>query len=256
MKKAEMLRASISMSRSMDDLERVSHGHVEEDSEDVPLDDITTERKLFLSVMKAEYWSMRHEGMLPDGSEAAQILLDSIDHAETTVKTCLSDWDFIERILCQSKKQGFLRVLSKIVLRKASGHVKFAPIRGPDGASFDCYAFICFIDAHHATIETLACRQTFGEISPARKQVLKESALELRSAEFWFMNLELSEYTESKVRMKQLALKILNMQRNKVMSWLKTGMINSIQAEELLKSTISDLNGLQRQDWDFVTERT
>eukprot|EP00397_Hematodinium_sp_SG-2012_P006626 GEMP01006660.1.p1 GENE.GEMP01006660.1~~GEMP01006660.1.p1 ORF type:complete len:999 (+),score=130.70 GEMP01006660.1:12-3008(+) len=212
-------------------------------------DELEAERKLFLSVLKAEYLTMRKEGLLPDGCEAAQILLDSIDYAQDKVQTALEDWAFIEKQMCIG--DNMFSNMIKFLLRKASGHVKFAPMHGPDGSFFDCYTFICFIDAHNAAEEVLASRKTFGSISLARRRVLMESAQQLFFGEKWFRSMKMSECTASKVRMKQLALKLLTVEKAKVTSWMKLGMINNLQAEVLLESTIQDLGQLHQERRNF-----
>merc|ERR1719160_1984421 len=80
-------------------------------------DAMPTERELFLSMLRAEYWAMIDDGMLPPKCRATMILLNSADLAMAHSYGPLCDWEYLLAKVgrCHACGAGFMGTVARFL---------------------------------------------------------------------------------------------------------------------------------------------
>eukprot|EP00929_Paragymnodinium_shiwhaense_P044357 TRINITY_DN22762_c0_g1_i1.p1 TRINITY_DN22762_c0_g1~~TRINITY_DN22762_c0_g1_i1.p1 ORF type:complete len:1007 (-),score=209.27 TRINITY_DN22762_c0_g1_i1:3-3023(-) len=210
---------------------------IQEDDRKDDLDQgaLQTEREIFLSMLRADYWDMIDKGMLQPRCRATALLLRSVDVAEADSHMPLSDWANLLQNLSQATTWSSMAWLW---LREGHflGH-RFVPChRG--NCTFDVYTLICAIDAHKAAQKRLKGfhkRRNSEELLSAQRRVILESEKEVSACEAFLKDNRIGDGLISRVRTKQLAFHLLADQEHTVKEWLRRGTVNTRDAEELLE---------------------
>ncbi|OLP88823.1 Sodium/hydrogen exchanger 7 [Symbiodinium microadriaticum] len=185
-------------------------------------------RKLFLSMLRAEYMRLMDTGMLPRRAEGAELLLASIDAADDFAAIGLNDWKILQGQLL--KRRGSVLVKARELL---SPYFAFAPVPTVSGNMvFDLFTVVAFIDAHHTVCHRLLESDCLN--GDAREDVVKESSTELEAAHQLLKENCIGAKQISKVRTMQLATMLFEVQKEQVSRWLEMGVISDKEMEELL----------------------
>eukprot|EP00439_Symbiodinium_sp_Y106_P087389 s397_g48.t3 len=185
-------------------------------------------RKLFLSMLRAEYMRLMDTGMLPRRAEGAELLLASIDAADDFAAIGLNDWKILQNQLL--KRRGSALVKARELL---SPYFAFAPVPTVSGNMvFDLFTVVAFIDAHHTVCHRLLESDCLN--GDARENVVKESSTELEAAHQLLKENCIGAKQISKVRTMQLATMLFEVQKEQVSRWLEMGVISDKEMEELL----------------------
>jgi len=185
-------------------------------------------RKLFLSMLRAEYMRLMDTGMLPRRAEGAELLLASIDAADDFAAIGLNDWKILQNQLL--KRRGSALVKARELL---SPYFAFAPVPTVSGNMvFDLFTVVAFIDAHHTVCHRLLESDCLN--GDAREDVVKESSTELEAAHQLLKENCIGAKQISKVRTMQLATMLFEVQKEQVSRWLEMGVISDKEMEELL----------------------
>jgi hypothetical protein len=225
--------------------------YVDHGTEQVDPMEITIERELFLSMLRSEYWAQMESGSLPDNSEAAQILLHSVDVANDATGLGLVDWTqvflsifgspLVEK-LPESLQWIYSQFIKPIVKlpSKVFGLKVYVPC-DVNGLRFDAFTCVCFVDAHYSVQGKIL--EGLGSPSKARKHVLEESYDEA-IAMLRLIDEHVGVDGVIEVRTKQLAHAVLSKEKNLVHEWERCGILTTTEAENLVHPVHHDMNKL------------
>jgi hypothetical protein len=197
---------------------------------------LQSERELFLSMMRAEYWDMVEHGLLQPRCRATPMLLRSVHVAESNSHMPLCTYaDLITAI--SSGKNGYLSTLW-LWFKEGQflGH-RFVPCRR-GRVTFDVYTIICAIDAHRAAQERhvqFHSTCTDEKLLQACTLVQEESRQEVQALQKFLADNSIGQSLVSRVRTKQLAFHLLVDQEHTVKEWLHRGTVNQRDADELME---------------------
>lgn len=194
---------------------------------------------------------MMHIGSLPERSESAQILLQSVDGAEDCVRWALNDFTEVNghlrtkfaasTSLLGSLKHFFNTVFVETPARGA-GFKLYVPCTTLGGRIFDVFTIIAFLDAHTEVQHKLlgSGKNSLGYLTQARQIVLKESQEECDEA--WdFLDRELVQTDDViNVRSKQLASMLLRNESHEIEDFLNIGLIKQEESEMMMQSVQKD----------------
>ncbi|CAK9049595.1 unnamed protein product [Durusdinium trenchii] len=185
-------------------------------------------RKLFMSMLRAEYVRLMDVGMLPRRASGAEHLLASVDAADDWAAVRLNDWTILEKKL--PRRASWIRVKVREML---SPCFVFCPVEINGGSHFfDLFTVVAFIDAHHTVCHGLLQSDWFS--TDARSDVIEESLAELEAARKFLKENRVGERDISKVRTLQLASMLFQTQQDQVEKWKQQGIISAKEMEELL----------------------
>lgn len=185
-------------------------------------------RKLFLSMLRAEYTRLMDVGMLPRRASGAELLLASIDAADDFAALGLNDWRILEKKLVHRRHS--IRVKVRELL---SPYFTFVPVEINGGAQyFDLFTVVAFIDAHHTVSHQLLKSECLS--LDARADVIGDSLSEIEAAHRILKDNGIGARDISKVRTIQLASMLFQTQKDQVGKWKSQGIISEKEMEELL----------------------
>lgn len=185
-------------------------------------------RKLFLSMLRAEYQNQLEEGMLPVHVHGAEHLLASVDAADDFSDVKLSDWESLNALMfydphCPRSK----------IRHMMTPYFAHYPIQSTRGYVYDLFTVVVFIDAHH-----LVCHRMLSDValasSDAREMIVRESVYEMELAHRLLKDDGVGKQQITAVRTEQLMATMFKMQAKQVQDWQRSGVVSSKEAEELL----------------------
>lgn len=185
-------------------------------------------RKLFLSMLRAEYMRLMDVGMLPRRASGAEQLLASIDAADDFATIGLNDWKILEKRVLHRRNSMIVKVREML-----SPYFAFVPVEIAGGEQyFDLFTVVAFIDAHHTVAHRLLKSECLS--FDARADVIGESQSEIEAAHQLLKENGIGAHYISKVRTVQLAAMLFETQKEQVARWKHEGIISAKEMEELL----------------------
>eukprot|EP00747_Dinoflagellata_sp_TGD_P096728 gnl/TRDRNA2_/TRDRNA2_166926_c0_seq1.p1 gnl/TRDRNA2_/TRDRNA2_166926_c0~~gnl/TRDRNA2_/TRDRNA2_166926_c0_seq1.p1 ORF type:complete len:1078 (-),score=152.87 gnl/TRDRNA2_/TRDRNA2_166926_c0_seq1:8-2800(-) len=193
-------------------------------------EEIKVERELFLSMLRAEYWSQLESGLLPDHAVGSVHLFTSVDMAEDVSSVILADWEQLLHAMLHESRGPLDRVVETSFKAMTPCWTAESKPR-----KFDLFTLVVFLDAHHIVRQMLKGND-FGSSAknPARRHVLSEAAQELDMAHDFLRENNIGPQKIGLVRSVQLGSWVLKFQEKKVRDWLKHGMVSTKEAEDNL----------------------
>eukprot|EP00434_Breviolum_minutum_P020185 symbB.v1.2.017800.t1/scaffold1394.1/size200789/23 len=183
-------------------------------------------RKLFLSMLRAEYMRLMDVGMLPRRASGAEQLLASIDAADDFATIGLNDWKILEKRVLHRRNSMIVKVREML-------SPYFAHLLMQKGEQyFDLFTVVAFIDAHHTVAHRLLKSECLS--FDARADVIGESQAEIEAAHQLLKDNGIGAHYISKVRTVQLAAMLFETQKEQVARWKHEGIISAKEMEELL----------------------
>lgn len=220
--------------------------------------DLLMERELRLSMLRSEYWCMIKDGRLPERSEAAQVLLHSVDSAEDVTRWALSDlvevWDHLKAKPASNnvlhsgwgRLKRFLYAIFVETPARGAGFKLYVPCRTQSGRVIDLCTVVGFLDAHLEVSNKLSGVNgaVLGYMTQARREVLHESNEEIEA--IWrFLDEELVTSNDIvAVRTKQLCSMLFRHEATEIEEFYNSGLVRASEYEELLATITRDLKRL------------
>eukprot|EP00812_Abedinium_dasypus_P002540 NODE_130_length_2002_cov_178.843349.p1 GENE.NODE_130_length_2002_cov_178.843349~~NODE_130_length_2002_cov_178.843349.p1 ORF type:complete len:560 (-),score=192.05 NODE_130_length_2002_cov_178.843349:306-1742(-) len=219
-------------------------------------------RCTFYAMLKAEYWEMINEEVLPHDSVAATILLESLDAAVNAKNRVIHDFEVVMKfVLCghksHSRAMASLRRGCRNIVDGIGFGSRLLPVRR-GFAKFDLYNMICCMDAHREAQQRMADLHIEREdpLLRAHEAVISESAEQVACIEEFLVENKIRvrgdpHDLETKCRTKQLAIALLVHQEKLVDSWVCLGLLTPGDKEELLEEHAHDLRMIkvERPGW-------
>lgn len=190
--------------------------------------DMKMERKMYLSMVRAEYFLQLRSDMIPEHAEGARDLFTSIDKAEDLCFDGLSDW----KMLAGEMVNKYNSVMEFLQRFKVSPYRSYVSKKTEEGGLCDLFTAVIFLDVHHIVGHRLLSESK--RIDKTRLKVLEESCSQMEVAHKWMQDNKVGPVEIGEVRTKQLASLIFAKQKRQVAKWQQRGIISEREAEELL----------------------
>uniref|UniRef100_A0A7S4GL03 Cation/H+ exchanger transmembrane domain-containing protein n=1 Tax=Oxyrrhis marina TaxID=2969 RepID=A0A7S4GL03_OXYMA len=205
-------------------------------------------RSLFYSILRGTIWNFGSSGYLPRLSRASTVLLHAIDIAEDYADSrSLCDFEFLRQVYAQppwTPKQGHFVFSLAFPIVHALHELNEGTFVNRDiepfvrqGVVIDLYTFLILLDAHRRA--RFVFGNAIGEtqqtaMAVAKKRVMSESLAEENAIINFLAKNHVTTEMCWRSRTKQLALRVLVSVKNEVLDWVEHGILNAIEAEELL----------------------